>query len=184
MIYPFVVAIKNKQTLAYNIFGNLLSIISIAFFIQQIISNPDHNLPFLLGSIGVAVVLVWNFLELRKGRKVHYSRALLIAALVWMKMPFMNWIFFLFIALAFAEYQAKYSIEIGFSDEHVLINNLFKKRLPWTEFNNIILKDGILTLDYKNNKVHQLEVEDDEDDDGDEDEFNDYCTQRIKAAHA
>jgi hypothetical protein len=82
--------------------------------------------------------------------------------------------------LALLEYQAKYSIEIGFSDKEVLINSLFKKRYQWKQFNNIVLKDGLLTLDFTNNRVLQREIEDDGESEADEDEFNLYCEQQLR----
>ena len=127
-------------------------------------------------------MLAWNvFQTFVKKKKVYYSRALLIAALVWMKMPYYQWLCFAFIILALLEYQAKYAIEIGFSDTEIKINSLLKKKYHWSDFNNIVLKDGLLTLDFANNKVLQREVEDDEDDEADEDEFNDYCKKQLKA---
>ena len=47
----------------------------------------------------------------------------------------------------------------------------------WQQFNNIILKDNLLTLDFKNNKVLQLEV--DQKVIIDEKTFNDFCAGKI-----
>jgi len=44
----------------------------------------------------------------------------------------------------------------------------------------VILKDGLLTLDFKNNKVYQKEALDDDEPDADEDEFNEYCKSRLQ----
>jgi hypothetical protein len=41
------------------------------------------------------------------------------------------------------------------------------------------LKDGLLTLDFSNNKVVQREIEDDEEDDADEEEFNNFCRNQL-----
>jgi hypothetical protein len=56
---------------------------------------------------------------------------------------------------------------------------LFKRKFRWSEFNNIILKDGLLTLDFKSNRLLQKEVLDDDDPDADEDEFNAYCREKL-----
>jgi len=94
-------------------------------------------------------------------------------------MPRLQWLAALFVVFAFLEYQAKYPLQIGFSNDEVVINTLFKKRYPWTAFTNIILKDGLLTLDFKNNRILQRESVDDDDPDADEDEFNAYCGSRL-----
>lgn len=179
MIYQYVVSLKNKNNKYIDTIGLLLGIMSVIFFIRELLVDSQVGLAYLLGAIFVSIVLIWNLVQAAKGKKVYYSRALLIAALVWMKMPFFQWLTFVFIMLALLEYQAKYSLEIGFSDNEVVINSLFKKKYAWSAFDNIILKDGIITLDFINNRILQREVEEDEEDDADEDEFNLYCKQQL-----
>lgn len=182
MIYQYVVSLKNRQTRYIDITGLLLGILSVLFFVREMLLSSGVHVAYLVGSIAVTAVLVWNVIQSSKGKKVYYSRALLIAALVWMKMPFFQWLTFAFIILALLEYQAKYALEIGFSDNEIVINSLFKKKYQWSQFNNIILKDGLLTLDFASNKILQREVEDDEEDDADEEEFNEYCRRQLSKA--
>lgn len=179
MIYQYVVSLKNRNTRYIDLIGLLLGIMSVIFFVRELLVAHEVSLAYLLGSISVTIVLIWNVVQSSKGKKVYYSRALLIAALVWMKMPFFQWLTFVFIILALLEYQAKYSLEIGFSDHEVVINSMFKKRYAWSAFDNIVLRDGIITLDFINNRILQREVEDDEDDEADEDEFNAYCERQL-----
>lgn len=184
MIYNYVVTIKNAQTRFIDALGFLLSVVSLLFFVREMIGGQDISFAYLLGSLFIIALVAYNLYQsFRNNRKVYYSRALLIAALVWMKMPFYQWLSLVFIALAFLEYQAKYSIEIGFSDQEIVVNTLFKKRYTWADFNYVILKDGILTLDFTSNKVMQREVEDDEEDDADEDEFNQWCEEKLRRRH-
>lgn len=116
-------------------------------------------------------------------RQVQYRYWLLIAGLGWLGMPYLPWLGILFFLQSFLEYQVKRPLEIGFSADRVVVNTLFKRSYVWSDFNNIILKDGLLTLDFKDNRLLQKEVADDEDeDDADEDEFNDYCRSRLQEA--
>ena len=184
MIYQYVVVLKNQHTRYINILGFLLGLLSIVFFVKEILDSHDTAFVYLIGVIFIAGVLAWNvYHSMYKNQKVYYSRALLIAALVWMKMPYYQWLSFAFIILALLEYQAKYSIEIGFSDKEIKFNTLLKKRYGWSDFTNIVLKDGLLTLDFANNKILQREIEDDDDEDeADELEFNDYCRKQLSKA--
>ncbi|HEY1202944.1 MAG TPA: hypothetical protein VGE79_18295 [Niastella sp.] len=179
MVYQYVVTLKNQSYRYIDMLGLILSIFSVACFTMQLVGSKSVSLAYLIGVIAIPVIVIWNLAQQAKKRKVYYSRALLIAALVWMKMPYFQWLVFLFIILALLEYQAKYSIEIGFTDNEIVINSLFKKRYAWKDFSNIVLRDGLLTLDFTNNRILQREVEDDEDDDADEDEFNDYCRKQL-----
>jgi len=179
MVYQYVVSLKNRQTQYIDLIGLLLGVISVLFFVREIVISSQVPVAYLVGAVAVAAVLIWNVVQSSRKKKVYYSRALLIAALVWMKMPFFQWLTFVFIILALLEYQVKYALEIGFSDHEIVINSLFKKRYQWSQFDNIVLKDGLLTLDFTNNRVLQREVEDEEDDDADEDEFNEYCRKQL-----
>jgi hypothetical protein len=48
--------------------------------------------------------------------------------------------------------------------------------------NNVIIKDDLLTMDFKNNKVFQRYTDDEEDDEYEveSDEFNEYCLGRLR----
>lgn len=180
MVYQYVVSLRNQHNKYIDLLGIFLSIASVLFFVRELILDQYTSIAYWIGAIFVSSVLIWNLVQSSKGKKVYYSRALLIAALVWMKMPFLQWLAFLFIMLALLEYQAKYSLEIGFSDKEIVVNSLWKKRYQWSQFTQILLKDGLLTLDFANNRIFQREVDDDEEDDADEEEFNTYCLQQIK----
>jgi hypothetical protein len=179
MVYQYVVTLKNQNNRYIDIIGLLLSIFSVICFTWELIHSGNVSVAYLIGSVAVTGFIAWNLLQAAKKRKVYYSRALLLAALVWMKMPYFQWLVFVFIILALLEYQAKYAIEIGFADNEIVFNSLFKKRYQWKQFSNIVLRDGLLTLDFTNNRILQREIEDDEEDDADEDEFNEYCRQQL-----
>lgn len=185
MIYQYVVVLKNQHTKYSNIIGFLLGFLSLVFFVKELFEPGQTGFVYLVGILFIAGVLIWNvYHSVYKNERVYYSRALLIAALVWMKMPYYQWLSFLFIILALLEYQAKFSVEIGFSDNEIKFNTFFKKKYRWSDFTNIVLKDGLLTLDFTNNKILQREIEEDDEDEADEKEFNDYCQKQLAKAYS
>jgi hypothetical protein len=49
---------------------------------------------------------------------------------------------------------------ISFNNENIVIKNgFFRRIIEWNNLNNTVLKDGVLTLDFKNDKLIQEEVE-------------------------
>lgn len=183
MIYPYVVVLKNRKTRYLDLLGFLLALISVLFFIRELMQPGAPRFIYLLGSIFIIAVLAWNvYQSLYRHKKVYYSRALLIAALVWMKMPYLQWLTFAFIILGLMEYQAKYSVEIGFSEKEIVFNTLFKRKYRWKDLTNVVLKDGVLTLDFASNRLLQREIEDDDDSEADEEEFNEFCRQQLAKA--
>ncbi|HET9431236.1 MAG TPA: hypothetical protein VFO70_08665, partial [Chitinophagaceae bacterium] len=53
------------------------------------------------------------------------------------------------------------------------------KNITWNQVNNVILKDGLLTLDQKNNRILQVEIRN-SDPDIDEKDFNEFCSRQLK----
>lgn len=127
--------------------------------------------------IGISINLV---VRRRSPTPVRYRYWLILAAVGWIGLTSFPWMGAIFFLLAFLEYQTKRPLEIGFHHDRIVINTLIKQRFDWSDFDNIILKDGLLTLDFKNDRLMQKEVADDEDeDDADEEEFNAFCRSRF-----
>ena len=65
------------------------------------------------------------------------------------------------------------------SEDNIILPGLFGDRvISWTELTNVIKKHDLLTIDFNNNKIIQVEVRDSDKDTG-EDEFNQFCRQRL-----
>jgi hypothetical protein len=176
--YPYIIVLKNESSRYVNISGFLLTTGSAVLFAREMVFRNMIVLPYLAGIIFIAGLLIWNaFLYYRTDKEIYYSKALLIAGLVWTKMPYFEWLVIVFAFLALLEYQAKRSPEIGFADDHIMINRLFKKKISWEEIENVVLRDGWLTIDFKNNKVLQNEIDGGENE-ASEEEFNEWLTQR------
>lgn len=148
---------------------------------------PSDGYLILAVAAVMLIGLVLSFLARRRihRSKLRYRYLLLLAAMGWMLLTPVPWVGAFFFVLTFLEYQTKRPLEIGFDQDRVVINTLIKQQFDWSVFNNVLLKDGLLTLDFKSNRLIQKEVADDEDeDDADEEEFNLYCKGRLMAAAA
>ena len=177
--YHYVVVIRNPNVRIVNLFGLLLSVASAIMFITQMMILREVVLPYLIGVAFIAGLLMWNLYSAKyRDKEIYYSKALLIAGLVWTKMPFYEWLFFVFVALALLEYQAKHPLEIGFSSRQVVFNTLLKRRFSWTELSNVILRDGLLTIDFRNNRLFQKEIDEGESE-ASEEEFNSWCNRQL-----
>lgn len=180
--FPYVVILKNTTDRPFTVLAILLNVASAVFFISDVIYN-FHAIRALAIAVMVGM-LVWNYVNARKGNKPRYNYVYLVTGLLWMGMPYMQWLFVPFMLLAILEHQVKFPLEIGFSEQQIVFNTLFRKKYKWDQLTNVMLKDGMLTMDFTNNRLLQREVEDDEDeDDTSEEEFNIYCSQQIKKNH-
>lgn len=174
--YPYIIVLRNDTAKYVNILGFLLTTGSAVLFAKEMIFRNTVILPYMLGVIFIAGLLIWNaFVYYKTDREIYYSKALLIAGLVWTRMPYFQWLVAAFALLALLEYQAKRPMEIGFAEDHIMLNRLFRKKIFYSDIDNIVLKDGVLTIDFRNNKLLQREI-DRGDNEASEQEFNDWVS--------
>jgi len=64
-----------------------------------------------------------------------------------------------FILLAWLERKARSPLQIKFSADNVIFNGMIVRKHSWSEIQNVVLKDGLLTVDFKNNKLMQRDIE-------------------------
>ena len=76
------------------------------------------------------------------------------------------------------------STTVIFLDGEIQMTRVFKTAIfPWTEMDNVILKDNVLTLDFKTNKIMQVEIVE-QSRVIDETEFNLFCNKKMQTPTA
>jgi hypothetical protein len=178
MHYDYVVTLKRENAKRTDLVSILLLIFSIISFCYVQIRNGFSGFE-TVSAIILLLGLFLNLVSYRRKKIMRFRNWLSAAALFWLGMPYFQWMFLPFIFFAVLEGQSKYPLEIGFYSDGVVLNSLFKKKFPWSSFQSVILKDGLLTLDFRDNKLIQKEVLDDDEPDAPEDEFNDYCRSKL-----
>jgi len=186
MRYQYIVILKKTSERATDVLSILLCLFSALSFLL----SAAHAHTWLPVAIAILLLagLTFNFIANRRkskfSRGARYRYWLLLAAIGWIGTTSTPWVGAFFFLLAFLEYQTKRPLEIGFNPDRIVMNTLIKRRFQWSMFNNIILKDGLLTLDFKDNRLIQKEVLDDEDeDDADEEEFNTWCRAQLDSTN-
>ncbi len=182
MHYDYVVTLKRDSARKTDLVSFLLILFSILSF-SYIQIRSGFRLFLCMAVLVLLTGLAVNLYSKRKGREMRFSYWLFITGICWIGMPYFQWLILFFIVFALLEVQAKYPLEIGFYADGVTINTLFKKKFPWSSLQSVVLKDGLLTLDFRNNKLFQKEILDDDDPDAPEDEFNDYCHSKLINLH-
>lgn len=109
---------------------------------------------------------------------VYSYAGLLIATAIWFIIG--NWLAGILCLFLFLLYRlSKQRLLAEFSTDKIKYTSILLKAIEWNQLNNAILKDGILTIDFKNNKIIQAEI-DDSANNINEKEFNDFCSQQLK----
>ena len=184
MKYDYVVILKKSSEKQVDRISVFLCLLSVLAFVYAQLHFGKINYAASLVSLIIMFGIFYNLFLHKKDKPARYRYLLFLAGIYWITMPYLQWVAIPLFILAFLEYQAKHPLEVGFTKDIVLINSLIKRKHRWDEFNNIILKDGLLTLDFKNNTLFQKEALDDDEPDAEEDEFNEYCKMQLKNAEA
>ena len=180
-LFQYILIIKKEKPLNIDLISILLCFISFAFFIYHSFLQNNFVSVVFLGALLIPVTVtrsVW--LKKKSGKSsITFKHPLLITGIIWLFIPGLRWFFILFVLFVLFDHQARHPLEIGVSDEQIVITTFFRKRYRWSDFSNVILKDNLLTLDFKNNKVLQREIEPYLSN-VNEKEFNAFCAEQIQ----
>jgi hypothetical protein len=85
------------------------------------------------------------------------------------------------IVLAFLDLVSERELMVSFFADRIEFPSFPKKTICWKELSNVILKDRILTIDFKNDHLLQSETGE-KSFDIDEETFNKFCQLQLKIA--
>lgn len=143
--------------------------ISIIFFTLNILSlllvgylTPDAN-QRLYAWAGGGLSLLWLLYILLRGQSVGNSRMRFTPGygflfFLWIKLQF-YWAAPVVLLLAVLDYIARRPLLVCFTEQQIDYPSFPRRAIAWTELQNVVLKDGLLTIDFVNNKMLQTEVE-------------------------
>jgi hypothetical protein len=136
--------------------------------------------PFIL------IAAIYEITQLRVFKRRYVSESdIRVSAFFWSIVGWLvlGYILFPLILLGLGLMQVflKKKFEFLFNRQEILLSAFFKRRIKWWALENVVLKDTLLTLDFKNNKILQSEILFEESNVPDEQEFNEFCRLQLKA---
>ena len=187
-LYEYIVVLKEHESYKYiDWFSRLMLLIAVVSFLFRTYVETRMEQRFDIGGktgllviISCVIIIWWLFCWAQSRRNIvpFYRFALLIAAWGWYVHPHTLILSIIYIVAAILEKPVKLLPEIAFDENEIVINSFPKKRYVWSDLNNVILKDGIITIDCKNNKLIQNEVNEPVTKKT-EDEFNEFCRKHL-----
>jgi len=178
----YIIKLPNIKARFYDMMGWMLVIINLTVFctlVYYLTSLQDR----IYAIAGIAATVFQFGFERLFRKPTHQSGAmqsvLLYYALIWLLFFHYYIIGAASLALAVLYHIAKREMDVILYSDRIVYPSFPPKNIRWTELNNVILKDGLLTIDFKNNKIIQQLI--DENNPVDETEFNQYCLERLAA---
>jgi hypothetical protein len=153
----------NKVGIAYSLLGLAIIIICV-FFNKRIIQSPANFGLRILEVLSLAPILIYSLLQ-----KWYLPAAYSTAALLGIILAF------------YWERNGKKNRLAIFNDKGVFIPGLGRKsELAWQDITRILLRHHVLTVDCKDNKLFQINLDRNQDTVNRE-EFEGYCKIQIEA---
>lgn len=158
-VFDYIIVCKSpdfKNLDRISMFMLLMSILSFSYSIYLGL----YPKPALIIAIMTSFSSWWIFcfFQRRRGSIPYYRLGLLLASWGWYLQPNGLIIAGIFLIAALFERQAKFPYEIAIDPAGVVINTFPKKHYQWNELQNVVIKDDFITLDFKNNKLIQKQI--------------------------
>lgn len=170
----FDITIKNEKEKTYHLIILFFVALHALFFVFLLFDKKLWN----KGIIGLVIIAFYSVYLLivnkTSDRGFYYgSGFFLLFGLGYLGF---TWLCTLDLVLAVLSQIALQKIIFHFKKESIQQKNFPYKKFNWDQFTNVILKDNILTLDFKNNKLFQKEIERAH---SNEEKFNFFASQQL-----
>ncbi len=182
----FDIFLKNTKLKQYEKIALFILIINLAVFIYIVYSSgiKATRIAALLGSALILVSLgIDHFLvSIKNNSGTPYKLfAQYVITITWVQMGAW-WPAILSFLLGTLYSIAKRPMLVNIVKEKIVYPAFPKKKIDWAELNTILLKDGLLTIDFKNNRILQHLI-DEKANTVNEQEFNEFCNQQLLASN-
>ena len=154
--------LKNVKLKSYHRISWILAFINVAtqVFVTFTSTSEQYKIPITILLLVVLIFLAmarmskFSFLSEKK----YTLMAFLAISIAWIKWD-LYWVVLL---NAFVYVLYIYSIrnfEVTLLPDKIIYPSFPEREITWNELQNVVLKDGILTIDFKNDKLIQNEIE-------------------------
>lgn len=179
------IALKNEKQKYYDRIALLLILVNLALFTYILFTTGEkkYRIASMSAVAGIALTmgidLFLSRVKHNEGTPYRLVAIMIIAFAWWQAGPW--WTGVLCAALGILYNATKRPFVVRFEKEFILYPSLFTRKIKWSDCQNVILKDELLTIDMKNNHIIQ-QAADTTKNYPVEADFNDFCKQQLSAA--
>lgn len=177
-MYKYEIVLRNEKEKTYFIISCILLFSNFISIVLLTIAIDFNKLgPFILALLAATAIFLAKYFK-RPNEKLLYLWPFFFFSNAWFVTPYV-WLGYINLLFAVLDTLSRRKLSVQFYNDKVIYPSAITKKIFWTEINNVTLKDGILTIDLKNNKLIQhyldetyLSVN--------ENEFNEFCNEQLK----
>jgi hypothetical protein len=158
-VFDYIIVCKSPDYKNVDRISQFMLFISVVAFSNSIYLGLFPK-PALIVAILTSFVSWWIFcvFQRKSGKIPYYRLSLLLASWGWFLQPNGLLIAGIFLIGALFERQVKFPYEVAFDPTGIVINTFPKKYYSWTLIQNALIKDDLMTIDFKNNKLIQKQI--------------------------
>ena len=155
----FEIILKNDKLKSYRAIALIILLLNMAIFTFLLFFDSYRYLASsAIFLVGIYIYMRMYFIKKNKHGNYLDEIIFFVLAGCWIEMH--NYLLVaVLIGLGTLYHLALQELKFVFTAEKVIKLNFPKKEFEWVLFSNVMLKDNILTLDFKNNKLIQAEIE-------------------------
>jgi len=174
----FEIILKNDKIKSYRSIALFILLLNLAVFIFLLFYDQyRYEAASAILLIGIYIFMRLYFI--RKYNQGNYLDQVLLFVLAGCWFGMQNYLLvFLLVILGILYHLSLQKLLFVFTTDKISKMNFPGKDFDWNMFNNVILKDNILTLDFKNNRLIQAEI--DKSHEINERQFNSFAQSQLK----
>ncbi len=174
----FEIILKNDKIKSYRSIALFILLLNLAVF-TFLLFYDQYRYEAASAILLVGIYIFMRLYFIRKYNQGNYLDQVLLFVLAGCWFGMQNYLLvFLLVILGILYHLSLQKLLFIFTREKISKINFPGKDFTWNMFNNVILKDNILTLDFKNNRLIQAEI--DKSHEINERQFNSFAQSQLK----
>lgn len=178
----FEITLKNEKLRFYIRISWICILLHFVFFTYLLFITQNERI--FKGSVLVVTLLAGSFFFIAyNSRKKNHKK---VNILWFFLLLIAGWViigkyYFVIVPLIFAILNkiASRKLTVAVTKDNIEYPSFPKRKIPWSNLNNLVLKDGLLTIDMKFNKFIQQAIEETNISIS-EKEFNEFCRKQLR----
>ena len=179
---PFEIILKNEKLRQYNRIALFILIINFTVFVYLAITTDIKSIR-IAAIAGISIIIIplgieYFLISTKQNQDSPYKMfAEYAIAFAWWQMGFW-WTGIAIFFLGLLYMISKRPLLVSIIKDKITYPSFPKKKLAWSDLNNIVLRDGLLTIELKNDRFIQQPIDETKTSINEQD-FNDFCREQL-----
>lgn len=175
----FELVIRNEKIKTYRLICLLIVILNSLLF-TALLFDPGARNNGLIAIVFIGAYTLFRYYKSKRSKVAFFFDEWILFMVMMLWVVENNYVFAVSDMILFLLFSAAIDKTVyAFDQERIKQKNFPWKKYTWDQLSNVILKDNMLTMDFKNNRLVQMRTENEIN----ESDFNEYATEQIRRSN-